>query len=391
MVNLCHMKVVVKELKKDITNVLKKQGFRVNKDGTFALRNTEREMLRNAQLFAKNERLAQNERLIINNLGLIKTYLKDGKKINVKKINPFLIEVKPGSEHEKIFRWWNLAWWSLPYEKAYGRQMRYLVWDKYHDSPIGLIGLQSPILSWKVRDDYLGIDAKNRDYWVNQSLSAQRLGALPPYNQILGGKLVAMLMTTDKIRQDFRRKYSNKKTEMRGRKLPANLLFITTTGAYGKSSVYNRLKLHDEPLTYHIGNSKGSGSFHIPNYLYEKLLLYLEQRGIDTKRGFGSGPSRKLRLIDQSLPLLNFSSGANHGIERAVYLFPFVKNLENVIQKNKRPMWKKRSAEEMIDFWKDRWVLPRTRRLDYKKFEVDRFIKEVIKTTNNATKKYGLK
>jgi len=327
------MKIVVKDLKSEIILVLKKQGFIVRKDGTFCLKSTERDMLRKTQLLSKNERLGNNEKLIKNNLKLIKSFLIDGKDLDIKKVKPKLIEVNSGTDQEKIFRWWNLAWWSLPYEHPYGRQMRYIVWDEYHNSPIGIIGLQSPILSWKVRDNYLGIEADKRDYWVNQSLSAQRLGALPPYNKALGGKLVAMLMTASKIRHDFKRKYLNQVTLMQKRKLPANLLFITTTGAYGKSSVYNRLKFGSDKVSIHIGNSKGSGSFHIPNYLYEKLICYLKQRGYEIERGFGNGPSRKLRFIDQSLRLLNFSTGAKHGVERAVYIFPHAKNLKDVIQK----------------------------------------------------------
>ena len=385
------MKITTKELKSEIISVLKKQGFNVKKDGTFCLKNTERETIRNAQLLSKNERLINNEKLIINNLELIKKNSIDGKDLDVKKIKPKVIEVISGTEQEKIFRWWNLAWWSLPYEHAYGRQMRYIVWDEYHDAPMGLIGLQSPILSWKVRDNYLGIGIDKRDYWINQSLSAQRLGALPPYNKILGGKLIAMLMTSSKIRRAFKKKYLNQVTLIQKRKLPANLLFITTTGAYGKSSVYNRLKFVDDKVSIYIGSSKGSGSFHIPNYLYEKLINYLKQRNYDTERGFGSGPSRKLRLIDQSLRLLNFSTGAKHGVERAVYLFPFAKNLEDVIQKNRKPKWFIRKEDELTDFWKSRWVLPRLKHLDYQDFKIDNFIKEVIKTINEAKKKYGLK
>jgi hypothetical protein len=36
-----------------------------------------------------------------------------------------------------------------------------------------------------VRDDYLNIPKEDLDYIINKSMQAQRLGALPPYNQIL--------------------------------------------------------------------------------------------------------------------------------------------------------------------------------------------------------------
>lgn len=80
-------------------------------------------------------------------------------------------------------------WWSIPYQHPYGRQMRFLVWDTYHDLPFGLINLQSPILKMSVRDKSLGIPDKEVDLWVNKSMNAQRVGALPPYNELIGGKL----------------------------------------------------------------------------------------------------------------------------------------------------------------------------------------------------------
>src|SRR5262249_49017766 len=107
--------------------------------------------------------------------------------------------------------------------------MGLVVWDRCHNAPVGLIGLQTPTLVWSVRDKKLGIAFDERDYWVNQSMSAQRLGALPPYNYLLGGKLVASLMTADVIRKRFTRKYEGKKTVLQGRQLPARLLFLTTT------------------------------------------------------------------------------------------------------------------------------------------------------------------
>ena len=367
-------------LKEKVRDILEKQGFKVMSDGTFILKKQDREGRRRAQTLAKIERLMNNESFIKETIKSINPFLIDGKNLKIEKIDPQIIEVKTGTEEEKLFKWWNLVWWSLPYERSYGRQMRFIIWDKYHNVPIGLIGLQSPILKWKVRDEYLGISTELRDYWINQSMNAQRIGALPPYNYILGGKLVALLMTTDVVRKKFQEKYENQRTILKNRKLPARLLFITTTGAYGKSSVYNRLKFKGEEVVKFIGYTHGSGTFHIPNVLYEDLVKYLKKKGYNIRRGFGSGPSRKLRLIDQALRSLGFMNGATHGIKRAVYLFPLVKNLKEVIQKNSRPRWIHRSASEVTDFWKNRWAIPRAKRDNqYLKFVAEKFIQKVLR------------
>jgi hypothetical protein len=258
--------------------------------------------------------------------------------------------------------------------------MRFVVWDKYHEAPIGLIGLQSPILSWAPRDKYLGIEPDERDYWVNQSLSAQRIGALPPYNDVLGGKLVSLLMTADIVRDIFQRKYTDQMTVIQQRLIPANLLFITTTGAYGKSSVYNRLKFNDEAVAKFIGYTQGTGTFHIPNALYEDLVKYLEKKGINVKRGYGSGPSRKLRLIDQALQLLGFANGVTHGVKRALYLFPLATNLKEVIKDGEEPVWTHREIQEMTDFWRSKWAHPRAQKDEsYLEFSGDTFIEQTRK------------
>jgi hypothetical protein len=253
--------------------------------------------------------------------------------------------------------------------------MRFVIWDKFHNAPIGLIGLQSPILSWSVRDKKLGINFEERDYWVNQSMSAQRLGALPPYNYLLGGKLVASLMTTDIVRKKFEKKYEGKKTILKDRDLPARLLFLTTTGAYGKSSVYNKIKIKDEVVSRFIGYTQGSGSFHIPNDLFEDFIKYLENKHYDVKRGYGSGPSTKMRLINQTMDLLDIPNGSEHGIHRAVYLFPMAKNLEDIIQKKAKPVWIKRTAKSVTEYWKNHWAKPRARaRKEYLDFFAEKFL-----------------
>lgn len=357
-----------KELKREILSSLHKQGYSV-RAGVIHLKDDTRESKRKAHVIAKAERILAQEKFVTKHTPLILSHLPDGKDIDVTKIKPRLIEVKAGSKWEIMFRWWSLVWWSLPNERAYGRQMRFLVWDSYHKAPIGLIGLQSPILSWAVRDSHLGISAKDRDYWVNQSLSAQRLGALPPYNQLLGGKLVASLLTSDTIRRAFEKKYRTVRTVMQKRKIPARLLFVTTTGGYGKSSIYARLKYKEKMVADFIGYSNGIGSFHISNLMYENLLRYLQSKNIDTARGYGSGPSRKIKLIDQAMKMIGFEKGTQHTIKRGVYLFSLVDNLTEVIQHNKKPKWIKRSITDLTDSWKTRWAIPRSQRdVSYKDF-----------------------
>ena len=351
-------------LQDEIRETLRAQGYQLE-TGRFALNDESIEGKRQAHQFSRFEKMRQNIDFIKQFRVEASKYVHESDRIKVENIRPRLIEIQAGTEHEKFFRWWNLVWWSLPYSKSYGRQMRFLVWDECHACPMGLIGLQSPLLSWNVRDKYLGIESEKRDFWVNQSMAAQRLGALPPYNKFLGGKLIALLMMSDDVRNAFKLKYQNTKTRILTRTLPANLLFITTTGAYGKSSVYNRLKFHDERICEFIGYSRGNGSFHVPDSLYERFIEYLNAAGYDANRGFGHGPSLKMRNINKAMNMLGFRNGSEHGMKRAVYLFPFVKNLPSVIKNGQKAVWSSRSVDSLTDYWQKRWAYKRAD--DYQK------------------------
>ena len=349
---------VEQSLRKRIKKMLFSQGYSIQ-NHSFYLPPSNREKIREIHNFPRAEKINNNIRFIEAFTGKAKEFMKSNYEIKIHKIKPKLIQVKEGTQEADLFRWWNLVWWSLPYEKSYGRQMRFLVWDAYHEAPMGLIGLQSPILKWSVRDKYLEITSEKRDVFINQSMNAQRLGALPPYNKFLCGKLVASLMTSNYIRESFNKKYKDYKTLILKRKLPSRLLFITTTGAYGKSSVYNRLKDTHGKICEFIGFTNGSGSFHIPDSIYEELILYLKRKGLTAERSFGNGPSIKMKNITQAMKLLGFQNGSNHGIKRAVYLFRFAKNLENVLKYEKRPLWYNRTADDIIDHWKERWAVKR--------------------------------
>jgi len=367
-----------KKLKEKIIQVLKEQGFKINPHVRPA--GCSKRTYRRIQSKARLEQLSLHKRFLQRNLTKAKHYCRDGKDIDPDKISLELREVSSGSLEEILFRWWNLIWWSIPYQRPYGRQMRFILWDTAHDMPFGLILLQSPVLKMSVRDKYLEIPKEELDLWVNRSMHAQRVGALPPYNELLGGKMVALALTSNEVREVYKRKYNSFRTIIKGRFIISDLLFITTTSAFGKSSLYNRLKYNGEIVAESLGYTKGSGTFHIPEKLYLEMLKFLAQRGIDTSRGYGHGPSRKLKLISLAFKYLNLPNFEYHGIQREFYLFPLVKNLKEVIKRKEKPVYIDRPFNELVDYWKHRWALPRAeRKPEWKDFEAKKFFKKVEK------------
>jgi len=367
-----------KMLREKIITALKDQGFEINPH--IKPTGCSKRTWRRIQSKARFEQLAIHKRFLKDNLSKVKIYCKDGKEIRPDRISLELREVSSGSFEEILFRWWNLIWWSIPYQRSYGRQIRFLLWDATHDMPFGLILLQSPILKMSVRDRYLEIPKEELDLWVNKSMHAQRVGALPPYNEILGGKMVALALTANEIRKAYKKKYNSYKSILKERIIEPDLLFITTTSAFGRSSLYNRLKYNGEIVAESLGYTKGSGTFHIPEELYLEILEFLSKKGIDTSRGYGHGPSRKLKLISLALKYLNLPKFEYHGIQREFYLFPLVKNLKEVIKKKEKPIYIDRPFNKLVDYWKKRWALPRAeRRSEWRKFETKRFFRKVEK------------
>jgi hypothetical protein len=368
-------------LRQKVIATLLAQGFKVNPHIRPA--GDEKEIFRRVQRQARLDKLQQHYNFLSTNQQLAKIYLRNGNQIDPEKIKLELREVKANSQEERLFLFWNLIWWSIPYERAYGRQIRFLVWDKTHDAPLGLIGLQSAPLKMSVRDTALGISKEERDWWVNQSMMAQRVGALPPYNELLGGKMVALALVAKDIRDVYRKKYGARHSIMKHRQLPADLLFVTTTGAFGKSSIYNRLKYDCDEIARFLGYTQGSGAFHIPEALYRELVDLVQNAGYDVSRGYGYGPSRKRQLLNIAFRLLDLRHFEYHGIQRAFYLISFIKNLEKVIQNGTQPVFKNYRLSELTAYWKERWALPRaTRQMTWQNFNAALFMDEVQDTLN---------
>lgn len=362
-----------------IIRSLEAQGFLINPhvhpDGDT------KEVYKSVQEKARLERIKEHKEFLVKHVDEARKFLRNGGDINPQKIELKLREIKPASLEENLFRWWNLIWWSIPYERSYGRRMRFLLWDISHDAPFGLIGFHSPPLRVAIRDNALGISKEMRDWWVNMSLSAQRVGALPPYNELLGGKMVALSLTANEIRETYKERYKNRSSIIQGRYLPASLLFVTTTGAFGKSSLYNRLKYKEQSVVEFLGYSRGSGAFHISQILYEDILRFLKNEGVNVDRGYGHGPSRKRQLLTRAFKLLGLSSFEYHGIKRGFYLFPHVRNLRDVIQNEASPDWYDRPFYELADYWKQRWGVPRAERVPrWRDFQANQFIEDIEKT-----------
>lgn len=205
-------------------------------------------------------------------------------------------------------------------------------------------------------------------------------GAVHPYNELLGGKLVALLLTSAEVRDAYAKRYGGQisviASQMAGRKIskPAKLRILTTTSLYGVgSSQYNRLVLRasDHPDLPHdvtwgaIGKSLtgGFGTLHLGKDTAQALrsmaIARHDSRRVNNR--FGEGTSPRLRQIREGLDALGLKSDTilHHATPRIFYGCELSPGARGALLGLGLPDVAAPSARELATAWRHRWVTNR--------------------------------
>jgi hypothetical protein len=298
----------------------------------------------------------------------------DGSELRPSEIRPRLVVVPPDSEEELLFRWARLHW-SIPTSAGYGRRLRFLVMDEAHDRLMGIIGLADPVFGLGGRDRWVGWDSATRRERLHQVMDAFVLGAIPPYNQLLAGKLVAMLATSSEVQAAYRERYCGVASVISGRDRQEPLAMVTTASALGRSSVYNRLRMGDRRVAISVGFTMGSGDFQFANGLYDGLTAYAKLHCTPTAKHskWGTGFRNRREVVKKALRHLGLGEALlYHGVQREVFVFPMGDNTATALAHGEPLRAYPDSVADMTDFWKERWMAPRAvRHKGYKSFRRD--------------------
>lgn len=359
-------------LKRKFRRHLQSLGFRRSEsDGHLVIGGSGKEVIRSLHLAQRNDKLKQNKEFIKAQWPLLREHFASGSEIDPGKIQPELELIRAHSWQANLFRLAALTW-AVPVSNGFGRRLRYLVWDRHNNKLIGLIAIGDPVFNLTVRDQHIGWDVKARTERLVNILDAYVLGAIPPYNMLLGGKLVASLVRSRDIYNDFTRHYGNLEGIISKKEKNARLLVVTTSSSLGRSSVYNRLKLGEQHYFTDIGFTRGWGHFHIPDDLFVEMRNYLRElkHKYADKHRFGQGPNWRLRTVRAALTTLGFKEDLlKHGIQREVFFCELAKNARSILRTGKgRPNIKGLlTAKEVGELAVKRWVMPRAeRRPEYK-------------------------
>ena len=351
------------KLKRKVRTHLRKLGFVNAGGGSLKPPSTSKETIRTLHQEQRKAILRDQRTFVRDALPRLSKYFANGDEIDPAKILPRIELIATGTWQSELFRLASLSW-SVPVSAGFGRRLRYLVWDQYNNKLIGIMALGDPVFNLRARDQRIGWNVKDRGKRLVNILDAYVLGAVPPYNYLLGGKLVACLVRTKEVRDDFQEKYSDTRGIISKRKKSARLLMVTTSSSLGRSSIYNRLKLEGQPYLQPIGYTQGFGHFHIPDTLFAELRDYLRKKRHKYVDGhsFGKGPNWRLRTIRAAFDALGFKADLlKHGIGREVFACDIASNAKNVLSgKAKRATYKNlKTVSEVGALARDRWMVSR--------------------------------
>jgi hypothetical protein len=354
-----------RRLRGQLLGVLRSQGFKLDDAHLVKQKLYRKAQVRKIHSISREERLAVEQPFVAEWLPRLSKYLASGSDVVPEKIDPVPLVVDDDPEMAALFRVASL-WWSVPVSKGFGRRFRVLLFDRAAGKVMGLLGLTDPVFNLRARDSWIGWDARQRERRLAHVMDAYVLGAVPPYNQLLGAKLVALLAASDFVRAVFRRRYRKSMSVIREREFDGRLAMVTTTSALGRSSIYNRLRFADKEVFQEVGLTQGYGHFHLADGTYEQLRMYLASLGDrEVERcKFGNGPNYRIRVVRTALEHLGLPSDLlKHGVRRGVYLAPLASNAAAFLRgENERLRVYPTAFNDAVRLWKERWLLPRAAR-----------------------------
>lgn len=159
-----------------------------------------KEVIRASHSYQRAEVTQREWQAIRRHSEFLLTQFANGSEVDPALIQPELIPVVSGEWTGNLFRFAALLW-SVPVSSGYGRRLRFLVRDRQNGKLIGIFALGDPVFNLQCRDRWIGWDVNDRRARLVHLMDAYVVGAVPPYNQLLGGKLVASLIGSAEVSQ----------------------------------------------------------------------------------------------------------------------------------------------------------------------------------------------
>ena len=283
--------------------------------------------------------------------------------VEISEIDPILEVADDGEEFNHLRRLVH----SFEWVHTVGRLIKLIVRDKPTNKVLGIITIGSDLVSVDCREHYIGWSEHHKHHLkkLNHTAVASSIVPTQPFGfNMLGGKLIACLATTDLIRDIWKDRYND------------DLVGLTTTSLFGSFSMYNNI-----PHWKKVGVSKGKVFLKPDKDIYQYWLDHVRNNHRDDyneiMKGMKTGAKQK--MLNYIFRMLNIK-GSEYYInqQRGVYFCPFYINtneyLRNEIDASKLVF--RSQIKGGLDYIKDWWTPKAINR--YKKLMKKEDINETI-------------
>ena len=211
-------------------------------------------------------------------------------------------------------------------------------------------------------------------------------GAVAPYNALLGGKLVCMLLCSPEVVAIYRERYGTQESviasSMKGGAVvrKPQLVLLGTTSLFGVgSSQYNRVRIPcdhvggrvGEQVAYEeLGQSEGYGSYHFGELTVKlgDMILARQKEGRRVNSIFGEGVNPRMRKLREAFEIVDLPSDEilRHRNARIVYGVALARNFSEVLlglapraQYLIPQAAPAKTTKKIAGYWRERWLLGR--------------------------------
>jgi energy-coupling factor transporter ATP-binding protein EcfA2 len=209
-------------------------------------------------------------------------------------------------------------------------------------------------------------------------------GGVPPYSNLLSGKLTCLMMTSPEVAQYVQRRYGRSASiiasQLKGEPVvrPSTLVYLGTTSLYASgSSQYNRVVLpantvigqQQEVRFRLIGETEGFGALGLSNdtiNAVREVAKDLNGRR-EVNNVFGEGANPNMRMLREGFDALGLSGAEllRHTRTRLIYGIDLATNVPRYLlglDPSPAPIFQEppeEASEQIAEYWRTRWLASR--------------------------------
>jgi hypothetical protein len=301
---------------------------------------------RQYQLYKKHDEL-KHYSVLPSEIQQAKERLWNGDSIDT--LKPKVVIIGKVEEDRENYRLWKIYRHFLTLGECNpspARVIHFFVIDETTNKIIGIGNLVSDFFTLAPRDNFIGwtIEQRKNGALNNVAIGATIVPVQPFGYNFLGGKLVACLITSQVIRDEWKRRYNQ------------TLVGMTTTSLYGAFSMYDRI-----PCWKALGETTGRVSI-VPEKAIESFWRrwFRKQQADEYEKLCSiSTTNQKARITRSMFSTVGLNpSDYNHNHKRGIYFSEFYQNAKDFLcgRINEAELLPPKKEWNVMEWWKPKAV-----------------------------------